>query len=471
MDDKSETTNSIPTAEEILNKLSQLSPIEQGLYYFMFDDCWMTEKNMAKALKTHQRAISTAKKVLEAAGLIHIIRETNKPNRPNDIHRILKVEYTGLLPILEECVWVLKERELVLSNRSTENQLITENQSIENINIFPDSTPLVNLTSGSTIEVSLNWNLLTSYTAAEINAMPKLEQVELYMEVGLLVLPTHYPIFKESNQVLCSCNNEYCHAIGKHPFVKKFRSLTPEDYQEKRKGYMQRFKENPDLNIGFKPCGYSIVDVDFNKGGAFALEILCEEANGLDETLTVKSANGIHLYSSTVGLHQSVSLLGEGLDIRSDKTTGFIVAPCSMHKTGKHYEWYSINELQPIPDEWFEETEPELSKPEKITKKSVSKKTGRTRKEVEIPRWITDDYFIPEGERAVTLFKFACRERGRGAGKQQIYNVLVNIRDNNCEKSKDSKDNITNAQMEDIARYVVRKYPTNAEKLALQKAS
>jgi hypothetical protein len=442
------------TADEVSRILSQLSPMAEGLYYFLPEECWMTEQTMAKALKTHTRVIRDAKQELEAAGLIYIIHENNKDNRPNPLHRIIKVEYTGMLPILEEYLWIEGARERVLTPQ------LQEYQVIDSKNILPAKSEIAPLPK--TFEVSMNWELLKEYSAAEINRMTKLEQVELYMEVGFLVLPTHYPIFRQSGQVSCSCKQEYCHAIGKHPAVKKFKSLTPESYQKKRKYYMQRFKNNPNLNIGFKPYGFSVVDVDFSHGGGFSLELLREEANGLDETLTVTSANGVHLYSSTVGLNQSVSSLGEGLDIRSDKTTGFIVAPCSIHKSGKRYQWLAINDLQPIPDEWLNENhklEEKSNKPE-----SIRRNTGQRLKDINIPNRIPDRYLIKEGERAVTLFKFACRERGRGADEKHIYDVLVNLRDKYCERSKDPNNDITNAELRYMARDVVRRYPTNAEK-------
>lgn len=440
------------TADEVSRILSQLTPMAEGLFRFLPDECWMTEKTMARALKTHTRVIRDAKEDLENAGLIHIIREENKGNRRNPLHRIIKVEYAGMLLILEEYLWLEDARDSVLAAQFQEYQVI------DSKNMLPAFEP------DQIFEVSMDWELLKEYSAEEINRMTKLQQVELYMEIGFLVLPTHDPIFSQSGQVSCSCKEENCHAVGKHPAVKSFKNLTPESYQKKRKGYMQRFKKNPNLNIGFKPYGFSVVDVDFNHGGGFSLELLREEANGLDETLMVKTASGVHLYSSTVGLNQSVSSLGEGLDIRSDKTTGFIVAPCSLHKSGENYQWLIISDLQPIPDEWLNENNEHV---EKDSKPEIERRnTGRTLEHIKIPNLIPDGYRIKEGKRAVTLFKFACRERGRGADETHIYNMLVTLRDKYCEKSKDPKDEITNAELRSIAKYVARRYPTNAEKLS-----
>jgi hypothetical protein len=459
-------TGEIFTADRIREILAGLSPAAEGLYYFLPDDCWMTEKTMAKALKTHTRVISDAKRELEAVGLIEIQTKPNNFNRISEIHRIVKVHHSDLLLIQEESEygWVLKARENVICPQ-IQDSISSKSSKTQDI------TPKLFLVKDSTIEnftFSMNWELLKQYSAAEINRMSRVEQAELYMEVGFMVIPTHYPIFGISGDVSCSCKKEFCGSIGKHPNVQNFKHLTPETYQKSRVGYLRRFKRDKDLNIGFKPSGYSVLDVDYTHGGSISLGLLREEFPGLDETLSVASANGEHLYTSTVGLNQSVGLLGGGLDIRSDKTTGFIVAPCSLHKSGKEYQWSSIADLQKILGEWLNVND----SPEVVNfAERVRKKTERNLKEIKIPSNVYPGYIIPEGQRYDTLFKFACRERGRGADAEHIFDVLVTIRDAYCEESKDPKDAVTDAELRSIAENAVRYYPTNAEKLRESKAA
>lgn len=453
------------TADRIREILAGLSPAAEGLFYFLPDTCWMTEKTMAKALKTHTRVISEAKSELEAAGLIEIRKEPNNSNRISEIHRIVKVSYSGLLLIQEEVWrWVLRARKRVISSQINESQ--TESNDLQ-VEIDTQNKKSL-IAVPEKFVVSMNWELLKRYSAGEINRMSKAEQAELYMEVGFLVVPTHYPIFGATGEVVCSCKEELCGSTGKHPYVQSFKKLTPGTYQKKRAGYLKRFKRDKNLNIGFKPYGYSVLDVDYRNGGSVSLGLLREEVAGLDETLSVASANGEHLYTSTVGLNQSVGLLGEGLDIRSDKTTGFIVAPCSLHKSGKEYQWSSIADLQEIPGEWLNVND----SPEVVNfAERVRKKTERNLKEIKIPSNVYSGYFIPEGQRYDTLFKFACRERGRGADAEHIFDVLVTIRDAYCEESKDPKDAVTDAELRSIAENVVRYYQTNAEKLRESKAA
>jgi hypothetical protein len=444
--------------EEIRDIIAGLSPEAEGLYYFLPNTCWMTEKTMAKALKTHTRIISSAKKELEAKGLIEVQRESNNFKRVSEIHRIIKVPYSGLHLIQEEeWGWVLRERERVISSGIIESQ--TESNDLQVEIDTQNKKSLIAVPEN--FVVSMNWELLKRYSAGEINRMGKAEQAELYMEVGFLVVPTHYPIFGTEGEIVCSCKVELCGSVGKHPYVQSFKKLTPETYQKKRAGYLKRFKRDKNLNIGFKPYGYSVLDVDYRNNGAISLGLLREEVSGLDETLSVASPNGEHLYTSTVGLNQSVGLLGEGLDVRSDKTTGFIVAPGSLHKSGKEYQWSSIGDLEEIPGEWLNVND----SPVVVSlAERVRKKTGRNLKEIKIPSHVYPGYSIPEGQRYNTLFKFACRERGRGAGAEHIYDVLSTIRDTYCEESKDSRDAVTDAELLNIAETVVR-YPTNAEKL------
>lgn len=437
------------TSAEITTILAGLPVVAVALYYLIPDECWMTEKTLSKALGTHNRAISAAKKALEAAGLVKIVHEENKPYRPNKIHRIFKVPSSNLHPIPDEFLYLrdVRERILVPYLGKVEIETVEKpvKEAIQSVNNFG---------------APLKWELLTKFSAAELNRMAKLEQVELLQEVGLIVLPTNYPKFSPTGKVSCSCGDDECRKIGKHPKVKSYKRITPEIYSKRRGYFLKRFKKDPELNLGLKPVGFSVLDADYKHGGAYSLDLLREETPGLDETLSVTTPGGEHLYTSTAGFNQSVGSLGKGLDIRSDKTTGFIVAPGSLHMSGGQYVWSSVSELQPIPDEWLGwvgANEPKGGNP-------ASRKTGRTLENIRIPNVIPTGYVIPEGVRNVTLFKFACRERGRGAGESHIYDVLVTLRDAYCQGSANPEDDVSDAELRSIAKSAAS-FPTNAEKV------
>jgi hypothetical protein len=442
-------SHEILTSAEITAILAGLSLLAVGLYYLIPDVCWITEKNLAWALGTHNRAISAAKRELEKAGLVRIVHEQNKPNRLNPIHRIFKVPSSDLHPIPDVYLYLNDVRERILSPYHTE----VEDGDVKNP--VKEATPSV-----ENFGAVLKWNLLTKFSAAELNRLAKLEQVELLQEVGLLVLPTNYPKFSPTGEVSCSCGKADCRAIGKHPKVQGYKGITPDTYSKRRSYFLKRFKNDPDLNLGLKPLGFSVLDVDYPHGGGYSLGLLREEIPGLDETLSVKSPNGEHLYTSSAGFNQSASTLGKGLDIRSDKTTGFIVAPGSVHRSGSLYLWSSVNELQPIPDDWLSFNSPISGNRGSL----AGRKTGKTLEAVRIPNQIPLGYAIPVGQRGTTLFKFACRERGRGASEGHIYDVLVTLRDTYCERSVNLKDDISDAELRSIAKSAAS-YPTNAEKM------
>jgi hypothetical protein len=108
-------SHEILTSAEITAILAGLSVLAVGLFYLIPDECWMTEKTLAWALGVHNRAISAAKRELEKAGLVRIVPEKNKPNRPNPIHRILKVPSSDLHPIPDDYLYMGDVRERILS--------------------------------------------------------------------------------------------------------------------------------------------------------------------------------------------------------------------------------------------------------------------------------------------------------------------------------------------------------------------
>ena len=98
----------------------------------------------------------------------------------------------------------------------------------------------------------------------------------------------------------------------------------------------------PTMNVGVATgsrSGIFVVDID-EEAGEQALREL-ERANGeLPATVEAITGKGRHVYfrlgdGDPVG--NSVSKLGPGLDIRGDE--GYVVAPPSIHPSGRKYEW------------------------------------------------------------------------------------------------------------------------------------
>jgi hypothetical protein len=98
----------------------------------------------------------------------------------------------------------------------------------------------------------------------------------------------------------------------------------------------------PDANVGIVTgalSGLVVLDVDARHGGAQSLAAL-ETAHGpLPLTLAVATGGGgRHLYFSHPGgvVHNKVGL-APGIDLRADG--GCVVAPPSMHPSGRRYAW------------------------------------------------------------------------------------------------------------------------------------
>ena len=104
----------------------------------------------------------------------------------------------------------------------------------------------------------------------------------------------------------------------------------------------------PDANIGIATgaSGLVVLDVD-GPEGQNELAALVAKHGALDRTLAQQTgrAGGLHLVYRGAGIRSS-QVKGEHLDIRG--STGYIVAPPSVHPSGTLYQW--IDAAQPVAD-------------------------------------------------------------------------------------------------------------------------
>jgi hypothetical protein len=95
----------------------------------------------------------------------------------------------------------------------------------------------------------------------------------------------------------------------------------------------------PDSNIGIATGGGLLgLDVDVRHGGDASLADL-KRANGpLPETPRVLTGGGgLHVYFAVDRAVRNRAGLAPGIDLRADR--GFLVAPPSLHASGRHYVW------------------------------------------------------------------------------------------------------------------------------------
>jgi hypothetical protein len=103
----------------------------------------------------------------------------------------------------------------------------------------------------------------------------------------------------------------------------------------------QLWQHDPQLNIGIatgEPSGFFVVDVDGIDAEA-ELRKLEAQHGALPATVEVITARGRHMWFKmpNAPIRNSAGKLGPGLDIRA--TGGYVLAPPSVHPTGRRYEW------------------------------------------------------------------------------------------------------------------------------------
>jgi len=102
------------------------------------------------------------------------------------------------------------------------------------------------------------------------------------------------------------------------------------------------FRRSPDYNVGIVTgalSGLVVLDVDPRHGGDTSLRELEREHGSLPQTLeSITGGGGRHFYFSHPGgeVHNRTGIV-PGIDLRGDG--GCIVAPPSVHPSGKPYRW------------------------------------------------------------------------------------------------------------------------------------
>jgi putative DNA primase/helicase len=167
--------------------------------------------------------------------------------------------------------------------------------------------------------------------------------------LGLAVCPLHYPV-QRGRMSACSCARADCASPAKHPFSR----LVPhglKDATTDPKQIAAWWGSNPDLNIAVVTNGLLVIDVDPRHGGYESLIKLEEAADDIlpHTWCVITGSNGRHIYMllpNGANISNSAGKLGRDLDIRT--TGGYVVAPPSIHISGKAYSWLESPEDAPL---------------------------------------------------------------------------------------------------------------------------
>ena len=170
-----------------------------------------------------------------------------------------------------------------------------------------------------------------------------------YAEAGLHIFPVHSVIVaSETAEFKCTCGNLGCKSPGKHPSViGGFKEATTD--LDKINNWWGCGGTHRDHNIGIVP-GLSdlvVIDIDPKNAGDRGLDKLIAKYGqmGFDTAPRVcTGGGGNHFYFQAYPndpLSNASGALPGGIDVRG--CSGYVVAPPSLHISGKPYVWENIN--------------------------------------------------------------------------------------------------------------------------------
>lgn len=162
-----------------------------------------------------------------------------------------------------------------------------------------------------------------------------------YAEAGALVLPLHTPA---NNAMHCSCNNKRCEHPGKHPRTMHGKDDATSDVETVARWWSMW----PIANIGIRPHpGQIVLDVDPRNGGDVQIRAMVERYGPLGTTRSaITGGGGAHIWFLLAG-----DVRGElcpGVDLKTH--AGYVVAPPSLHVSGKHYTWWITGPIADAPE-------------------------------------------------------------------------------------------------------------------------
>ena len=181
------------------------------------------------------------------------------------------------------------------------------------------------------------------------------------------------------------------------------------------------WQQHPNANIGLATGAVSqnvfVIDLDIDEDrgidGYHSLEDWQREHGDFPETWTaITGRGGYHLYYRGNGKIKNSAGIIDGVDIRGNG--GYVVAPPSIHKNGRRYEWeYS-------PDEF------ELAKADNNVMYFLNHDDHRQSASFTMPN------IVSAGQRNQMLFRFACMMQAKGASDQSVFAATMAENESSC---------------------------------------
>lgn len=177
-----------------------------------------------------------------------------------------------------------------------------------------------------------------------MNPAPPVENFRLnaalaYAALGWMVFPVHTPTVGASGKMKCSCGQEECGSVGKHP-----RTLNGvKDATDDPDMIRAWWKRWPNANVAVaagEGSGVFVVDVDPRHGGNESLQALEDSYSPFPPTVSeITGGDGLHFFFRHPGkpIKNAKDKLGSGLDVKSEG--GYAVVAPSLHFSGNRYVW------------------------------------------------------------------------------------------------------------------------------------
>jgi hypothetical protein len=266
----------------------------------------------------------------------------------------------------------------------------------------------------------------------------------LNLEAALSYAARRWPVFPlhTPRSAGCSCGDPDCEHVGKHPRTQRgFHDATTEEAAIRR-----WWTEWPDANIGVATgaaCGIVVLDIDPRHGGDETLAEWEREHGSLPNTVeALTGGGGRHIYLAHPGGDVKSRNVGPGGDVKADG--GYIVAPPSLHASGRQYEW----EASSHPDET-----PLAPLPEWLSVMVTSPPAERRAAPADAPA------ALRAGARNIALTSLAGAMRR--AGMQQM-EILAGLREVNRRRCRPP---LPGREVEGIARGITRYAPSSLSSL------
>ncbi len=279
------------------------------------------------------------------------------------------------------------------------------------------------------------------------SVLPILERVEAaerLSERDLAVFPA-FGVRREGRPpFVCLCSKAgMCGSPGKHPQTSDGVHAASRNFADLRVEWCDR-RANIGIATGPKSDVW-VLDVDPRNGGDESLVRLEASHGNLPTTWTVRTGGGgIHYYYKlgAKAVRCSTSKVGPGLDVKADG--GYVIAPPSLHRSGKKYEWESGRSPDDIdvaeaPD-WLLNLVTGDSSGDDVEKRvgnqrdgdgapmtqTAAGKAGRPDDDYQ------DDGVIVEGSRNSEVFSFACGLVREGVPKTELFDEARAFNSSRC---------------------------------------